>query len=71
LLGNKAILPVLWEMFPDHPNLLPAYFENPNSKSENQNLNKTWVSKPKFGREGEGILFSDDFEKFEDFVEKT
>ena len=24
LLSNKAILPVLWEMFPGHPNLLPA-----------------------------------------------
>src|SRR5207302_2291502 len=27
LLSNKAILTVLWEMFPDHPNLLPAFFE--------------------------------------------
>ncbi len=24
LLSNKAILPVLWEMFPDHLNLLPS-----------------------------------------------
>lgn len=24
LLSNKAILPLLWEWFPDHPNLLPA-----------------------------------------------
>ena len=24
VLSNKAILPVLWEMFPGHPNLLPA-----------------------------------------------
>ena len=31
LLSNKAILPVLWELFPDHPNLLPAYFEPENS----------------------------------------
>ena len=27
LLSNKAILPILWELFPDHPNLLPAYFD--------------------------------------------
>ena len=27
LLANKAILPILWELYPDHPNLLPAYFE--------------------------------------------
>lgn len=26
LVSNKAILPVLWEMFPGHPNLLPAFF---------------------------------------------
>ena len=25
LLSNKGLLPVLWELFPDHPNLLPAY----------------------------------------------
>ena len=25
--SNKGILPVLWRLFPDHPNLLPAYFE--------------------------------------------
>ncbi len=27
LLSNKGLLPVLWQMFPDHPNLLPAFFE--------------------------------------------
>mgnify|MGYP000159114957 CR=1 FL=1 len=27
LLSNKGLLPVLWEMFEDHPNLLPAFFE--------------------------------------------
>ena len=27
LLSNKAILVVLWELYPDHPNLLPAYYE--------------------------------------------
>jgi len=27
LLSNKAILPVMWEMFPGHPNLLAASFE--------------------------------------------
>ena len=26
LLSNKGILPVLWQMFPGHPNLLPAFF---------------------------------------------
>ena len=27
VLSNKGILPLLWEMFPNHPNLLPAYFD--------------------------------------------
>jgi glutathionylspermidine synthase len=26
ILSNKGILAVLWEMFPDHPNLLPTFF---------------------------------------------
>ncbi|MFB9222471.1 glutathionylspermidine synthase family protein [Paracoccus cavernae] len=26
VLSNKALLPLLWEMFPGHPNLLPAFF---------------------------------------------
>ena len=26
LLNSKGLLPVLWELFPDHPNLLPAYW---------------------------------------------
>jgi glutathionylspermidine synthase len=25
LLSNKGLLPILWELFPDHPNLLPAF----------------------------------------------
>ncbi|SEQ90919.1 glutathionylspermidine synthase family protein [Thalassovita taeanensis] len=28
LLSNKGILPVLWQMFEGHPNLLPAFFEH-------------------------------------------
>lgn len=26
LLSNKGLLPILWRLFPDHPNLLPAFF---------------------------------------------
>ncbi|WP_410216694.1 glutathionylspermidine synthase family protein [Paracoccus sp. (in: a-proteobacteria)] len=26
VVSNKGLLPVLWQMFPDHPNLLPAFF---------------------------------------------
>lgn len=45
VLGNKAILPLLWEMFPDHKNLLPAYFIDPriqlarSKKSKNEDIN--------------------------------
>lgn len=48
ILSNKAILPVLWQLFPDHLLLLPAYFEKPN------NMDK-YVQKPKLSREGANI----------------
>jgi glutathionylspermidine synthase len=48
LLSNKAILAVLWEMFPGHPNLLPAYLDDPHELTE-------YVRKPKLGREGANI----------------
>jgi glutathionylspermidine synthase len=53
LLSNKGILPILWELFPDHPNLLPAYF------NEEQLRDKTratrYVRKPLLSREGANI----------------
>lgn len=72
IIGNKAILPLLWEMYPNHKNLLPAYFIDPkvqldrnNSAEDSSNWFNTkdleiedWISKPKFGREGHGVLFS-------------
>ncbi len=48
LLGSKALLPVLWEMFPGHENLLPAYFDNPRGLDR-------YVVKPMYGWEGAGI----------------
>jgi glutathionylspermidine synthase len=51
LLSNKAILPMLWQMFPDHPNLLPAYFVG----EEGAGLEHGHVAKPIFSREGAGI----------------
>jgi glutathionylspermidine synthase len=48
LLSNKAILPVLWQMFPDHPNLLPAFFEPGRIEGPE-------VSKPILGREGANV----------------
>jgi glutathionylspermidine synthase len=47
LLSNKGILPVLWELYPNHPNLLAAAFERP--------ANPDWVKKPLLGREGANV----------------
>jgi glutathionylspermidine synthase len=52
ILSNKGILPLLWEMFPNHPNLLPAYFEDdPNAAR----LGTSFVRKPIYSREGANI----------------
>ena len=48
LLSNKALLAILWEMHPGHPNLLPAYLDQPGMLTE-------YVRKPKLGREGANI----------------
>jgi glutathionylspermidine synthase len=48
LLSNKGLLPVLWELFPDHPNLLPAY-------DSADRLGASYVAKPKLSREGANI----------------
>ncbi len=51
LLSNKGILPLLWQRYPNHPNLLPAFFET--SKSEP--MGPGWVRKPLFSREGANV----------------
>ena len=52
ILSNKAILVILWELFPDHPNLLPASFTP---------LPGASVRKPIHAREGANIrLVADD-----------
>lgn len=52
ILSNKGILPLLWEMFPNHPNLLPAYFEDdPNAAK----LGASFVRKPLYSREGANV----------------
>ncbi|MGZ5582403.1 MAG: glutathionylspermidine synthase family protein [Usitatibacter sp.] len=48
LLSNKAILPVLWEMFPGHPNLLAASFEPGRFAAD-------FVKKPIYSREGANV----------------
>ncbi len=48
LLSNKGLLPVLWELFPDHPNLLPAH-------DTAEPLGGTYIRKPKLSREGSNV----------------
>lgn len=48
VLSNKAILAILWEMYPEHPNLLPTFFEGPGDMPE-------YVQKPFLGREGANV----------------
>ncbi len=48
VLSTKGILPVLWEMFPGHANLLPSYFDA-------SRLDSSFVKKPLFAREGANI----------------
>jgi glutathionylspermidine synthase len=52
ILSNKGILPLLWEMFPHHPNLLPAYFEDDPRARE---LGASFVRKPLYSREGANV----------------
>ena len=52
LLSNKGLLPLLWEMFPGHPNLLPAFFEDDPNAAQ---LGASFVRKPLYSREGANV----------------
>jgi glutathionylspermidine synthase len=49
LLSNKALLPVLWKLYPHHPNLLKAGWVQPEAGT-------AWVRKPLLGREGANVI---------------
>lgn len=51
ILSNKALMPMLWKMFPNHPNLLASYFEDELHKAQNTKL----VKKPIYSREGANV----------------
>ncbi|MFV0301813.1 MAG: glutathionylspermidine synthase family protein [Paracoccus sp. (in: a-proteobacteria)] len=69
LVSNKAILPVLWQIAPDHPNLLPAFFLDdvaealagrgaaraPGFDAVAGRMARGYVSKPIFSREGASV----------------
>jgi glutathionylspermidine synthase len=48
MLSNKALLAVLWELFPEHPNLLPAFLEP-------GHIHGDYVRKPILSREGANV----------------
>ena len=48
ILSNKAILAILWELYPNHPLLLETYFSEPHQM-------KDYVKKPLLSREGANI----------------
>jgi glutathionylspermidine synthase len=50
IISNKAILAVLWELYPNHPNLLPAFMDRRAFAPGAQ-----VVAKPLLGREGANI----------------
>jgi glutathionylspermidine synthase len=54
LLSNKQLLVVAWELFPDHPNLLPTY------NSPEKLVGVRYVSKPKLSREGANVQVYDE-----------
>ncbi len=53
LLSNKGLLPILWELFPGHPNLLPAYFSAEDFMPGE--ADRGYVRKPKLSREGANV----------------
>lgn len=48
VLSHKGLLALLWEWYPDHPNLLPAFFSGPGDCT-------AYVKKPFWSREGANI----------------
>jgi glutathionylspermidine synthase len=49
ILSNKGILAILWELYPDHPNLLPTYRDGSRDLVD-------YVRKPLLSREGANLL---------------
>ena len=56
MLSNKGILPILWDLNPGHPLLLPAALSREALCSQGVT---SWVEKPLFGREGADVSLMD------------
>jgi glutathionylspermidine synthase len=55
LLSNKGILPILWELYPDHELLLESHFV---TSSSGWQPAPGWVRKPMHSREGSNIVIT-------------
>jgi glutathionylspermidine synthase len=60
VLSCKALLPILWELFPNHPYLLPAFFQD---DPRAQQLND-FAKKPLYSREGANVSLFKNKEKW-------
>lgn len=59
VLSNKGILPILWELYPNHPLLLPAVFES----DRTTRFDHGYCTKPLFSREGQNVSLFDGFNR--------
>lgn len=57
ILASKGMLPMLWKEYRGHPNLLPSYFLDDESKPD---ISGNYVKKPVFSREGCNITIVED-----------
>lgn len=57
ILSNKGLLPLLWARHPDHPNLLPAFFDDDPTAAS---LGDSYARKPLFSREGANVAITRD-----------
>jgi glutathionylspermidine synthase len=55
LLSNKGILPILWELYPNHPLLLESHFV---TSASGWRPAPGWVRKPMHSREGANIVMA-------------
>jgi len=55
ILSNKALLPMLWKRYPNHPNLLASFFED---ELHLVPADMLLVKKPIFSREGANITYT-------------
>jgi len=58
VLSNKGLLPVLWQIYEGHPNLLAAYFAD--DEQALRHLGSSHVKKPLLSREGANVTVIDE-----------